>query len=80
MYKNRALGYQSSSSSRARRNGDPLRQRIARGDIFPVGDVPLQTEELADADPQNQGELRCDAERAACVVARLRPEQCRGVE
>jgi RNA polymerase sigma-70 factor (ECF subfamily) len=56
-----------------RRLIDRLR-RVRRGSSL---DVPLEPDELADPAPHNEGELRCDAERAAWVVARLRPEQSR---
>jgi RNA polymerase sigma-70 factor (ECF subfamily) len=52
-----------------------LIDRIRRGRMNHLMDSDEVLEDVRWAEPGNEGEIRVEAERAAAVVARLRPEQ-----
>jgi RNA polymerase sigma-70 factor, ECF subfamily len=54
-----------------------LIDRIRRGRMNSFMDGEEALEDLRFAEPGNGGEIRAEAERAAKVVARLRPDQCK---
>jgi RNA polymerase sigma-70 factor (ECF subfamily) len=54
-----------------------LIDRIRRGKMNQMMDSVESLEDVKWAEPGNDGEVRVEAERAAAVVARLRPDQCK---